>query len=533
MLNFPPWKKFLILGVVLIGVLGAMPNAFLEETVTSDDWPGFLPSSQINLGLDLQGGSHMLLEIDMDSVISDRLDVLEDDIRRVLFNDNQIRFTDRRRTEQAVSFALRDDANRDVALTALRGLAQPIVNNLFPTGANDIEVDDLGDGRISVGLTDAGLAQRKASALSQSIEIIRRRVDELGTREPTIQAQGDSRVLVQVPGIDDPRRLEELIGKTAKLTFHDVDTTSNLQSGRVPPGTLLLPMADEAGGQILVKRRALISGENLVDASQCFDQQGLAAVCFRFDAQGAQIFGAHTQKNIGRQFAISLDGEVITAPRIISAILGGNGQITGNFNVQTATDLAILLRAGALPAELTIVEQRSVGPGLGKDSVEAGKNAALIGFVGVMIYMALSYGMFGMAANVALILNLFLIAGGLSYFGATLTLPGIAGIVLTIGMAVDANVLVFERVREEVRVGKSPFAALETGYSSALSTILDANITTFIAAFLLFAFGSGPVKGFAVTLAIGILTSMFTAIMVTRLMLATWIKRRKPSELPI
>ena len=377
------------------------------------------------------------------------------------------------------------------------------------------------------------------AAVQQSIEIVRRRVDETGTREPTIQRQGDDRILVQLPGLDDPERIKRLLGKTAKMTFHLIDNRNSVEAakaGRMPPGSRLLSSDDvDSNGQsrmYLIRKRIMVSGDTLIDSQPSTDgRTNEPVVTFRFDTAGAKRFGLATSKNVGKLFAIVLDGKVISAPVIREPILGGSGQISGSFTFQSAQDLALLLRAGALPAPLTILEERSVGPGLGADSIAAGKIASILGMIAVLVFMAAAYGLFGFMADVALVVNMVLILGVLSFLQATLTLPGIAGIVLTIGMAVDANVLVFERIREEVRSGRTPISAVDTGYSRAFTTIMDANLTTLIAALLLYVFGSGPVRGFAVTLSIGIVTSMFTAIMLTRLLVVTWLRRTKPKVL--
>jgi preprotein translocase subunit SecD len=376
-----------------------------------------------------------------------------------------------------------------------------------------------------------------ARVVAQSIEVIRRRIDQLGTTEPNIQRQGADRILVQVPGEQNPERVKELIGKTAKLTFRLVDVSISAQQAldsRVPPGSEIVVSQDDPPQPYLLEQREIITGENLVDAQPGFDQRtNEPIVSFRFDTQGGRKFGLATQQNVGRPFAIVLDDEVISAPVIREPILGGTGQISGGFSVQEANDLAILLRAGALPAKLTIVEERTVGPGLGADSIEAGRIASIIGIIAVVVFMLVAYGLFGIFANVSLFANILMIVGVLSLLGATLTLPGIAGIVLTVGMAVDSNVLIFERIREEFRSGKSAIAAIDSGYSRALGTILDANITTFIAAVILFQLGSGPIRGFAVTLAIGILTTVFTAFTLNRLIVAFWVKRQRPTTVPI
>jgi len=541
MLTFEPWKVGSILAVLVFGVLFAIPNFFSRETV--ENWPDFVPSSQINLGLDLQGGAHLLLEVQVDGVVQERLEGLLDEVRSALRSDRGGQRESIRRTglrisgEDSVSVRITNSEQVSDAVTRLGELGGTVTLNLLGSMVKDTVVEVMEDQRIEIRLTPEAVQDIKTKAVSQSIEVVRRRIDELGTREPSIQRQGTDRIIVQVPGAGDPQRILDLLGKTAKMAFHLVDTSVTIQEaldGRVPPGSMLLPSDEINEPFVLVRRNAPVTGESLVGAAQGFDQQtNQAIVTFRFDSGGARRFAELSRENVGRRFAIVLDNRVISAPVIREAILGGSGQISGNFTVQSANDLAILLRAGALPAELQPLEQRTVGPDLGADSIRAGKIAAMIGFSGVIVFIIVSYGLFGLFANAALILNLLLVAGVLSLLGATLTLPGIAGIVLTIGMAVDANVLIFERIREEIKAGKSPINSIEAGYSRALGTILDANITTFLAAAVLFQLGSGPVKGFAVTLAIGIVTSVFTAFTVTRLMVVTWLRKKRPEVLPI
>jgi protein-export membrane protein SecD len=539
-MNYFGRGRTLIVAVVcLVGFLFVLPNFFPASRV--DSLPGWLPSKQINLGLDLQGGSHLLLEVDVGVVIQERLESLEDEVRSTL-RGARLGYTGLRTNQGSVSLRVRDLADLDAATNLIEGLAQPIQNRLVGRTTLDLEVVSRSDGTIEIALTKEAVEDRRRSAVEQSIEIVRRRIDETGTREPTIQRQGAERILVQLPGLQDPDRIKRLLGQTAKLVFRLVDQTMTAQqaaTGRVPPGSEIVESdsdVDAAGEPrlYLVRKQVMVSGENLVDAQPGFDSQtNEPIVSFRFDAAGGRRFGVATSENVGRPFAIVLDGKVVSAPVIRSAILGGSGQISGGFTVQEANDLAVLLRAGALPAPLVILEERSVGPDLGADSVAAGKIASIIAFVLVMVFMVAVYGLFGLFANAALIVNIILIGGGLSALQATLTLPGIAGIVLTIGMAVDANVLIFERIKEETRAGKTPFAAVEAGYRRALTTIIDSNVTTFIAALLLFIFGSGPVKGFAVTLSFGIASSMFTAIMLTRLLTMTWLRQRRPSVLPL
>lgn len=525
MINFPTWKKALVAIICLLGVAFAAPN-FLPENI-AQKVPSWLPNKQVNLGLDLRGGSHLLLEVEVQAVIDEYLDSLVDSARTELRKE-RIRYQALGKKQQSIGVTIPDEADRDKAQKLMRALDP------------DAEASVAGD-RITVTMTEKQIVQRRTSAVQQSIEIIRRRIDETGVREPTIQRQGTDRVIVQLPGIDDPERVKRLIGKTARLTFQMVDVENSIEeamAGRVPPGSMLLPMADEAGsGQqrpILVKRRIAVSGENLVDSQPNFDSRsGEAVVSFRFDTLGARKFGDVTSKNVNRPFAIILDGKVISAPVIREPILGGSGQISGNFSVQDSNDLALLLRAGALPAPLTILEERTVGPGLGADSIAAGETASIVGLIAVVIFMVIAYGRFGIYADIALTVNIFLILAALSVLQATLTLPGIAGIVLTIGMAVDANVLIFERIREEIRLGRTPISAIDAGYGRALTTIIDSNLTTLIAAVLLYSFGSGPVRGFSVTLAIGIVSSMFTAIMLTRLFVISWLRAKRPQTLPI
>jgi preprotein translocase subunit SecD len=538
MLYFARWKIVLVLAICVLGMAYAAPNLLTRDT--ADSLPGWMPNKQINLGLDLQGGSHMLLEVDVDAVIRERLESLIDSMRAELRKE-RIGYTglgiEGAAEQPAVRVRIRDAADVARATELIRGLGNPVSPDLFGGGGGgvDIAVGQSDDGVLTVALSEAAVRDRKRSAVEQSIEIVRRRVDEVGTREPTIQRQGDERILVQLPGVRDPDRIKRLLGKTAKLGFRLLDTTTSVedaQRGRIPPGSEMLAGPEGSTGQYVVRKRVYVSGENLTDAQPTY-QDGRPVVSFRFDSIGAKRFGDVTKDNVGQPLAIVLDDRVISAPRINEPILGGSGIISGGFSVQEANDLAVLLRAGALPAPLTILEERTVGPDLGADSIRAGKIAGILAFLFVMVFMALAYSLFGVAADIALLVNMVLITAALSVLQATLTLPGIAGIVLTIGMAVDANVLIFERIREEIASGKTPFASVEAGYQRAMTTIVDANLTTLIAAVLLFEFGSGPVKGFAVTLAIGIVTSMFTAIVVTRLMVSRWLRWRRPTVLPV
>lgn len=521
MLSFPAWKKALIALICVLGLAYAAPN-FLPR-----DWfaamPDWAPGKQINLGLDLRGGSHLLLEVDVDAVLEERIEAIADSIRLELRNA-RVRVSDLSVRDEAVTFRI-DDAARSDEVARLIRRADPLV-----------EVDTLEPGAFEVRLSEDGRQELLVNVLNQSIEIVRRRVDELGTQEPLIQRQGDRRIVVQVPGFDDPQRLRAVIGQTAKMTFHllaDPNPVEDPSAVRVPPTVEVLPSAEQAGLYYLVEKRVRVSGENLVDSQPSFDQNGQPVVSFRFDSLGGRQFGQTTTQNAGRVLAIVLDGQVISAPRINEPIIGGSGIITGRFTLEEVNNLAVLLRAGALPAPLTILEERTVGPGLGQDSIEAGQLASILGLILVVAFMIVSYGRFGAMAVVALTINIALIVAVLSGLQATLTLPGIAGIVLTIGMAVDANVLIFERIREEQGLGRGPVSAVDAGYRRAFMTIVDANLTTLFAAIILFAFGSGPIRGFSVTLMIGIVTSMFTAIMVTRFLVVTWLRRTRPQTVPI
>jgi len=532
MLNFSRTKIFTIIFVVLMGFLFALPNVLTQNQL--DSLPDWMPKDQITLGLDLQGGTYMLLEVDLDAVIQQRYDILVDDVRNTL-NENRIRALSPTSDGTAITVKINREEDFPRAFELLEDLSQPITNSILAVAQSDILVEDIGDNTIRVTLTPEGITQRQNSAVDQSLEVVRRRIDELGTKEASVQKQGSTRILVQVPGVN----IGGITFPPGSLTFHLRDYTVDadmIERDRIPPRSVVFPYADDPDGigRLAVLRRPLVTGDNLTDAQPGFDQQTNAPlVRITFDRQGAVRFGEATSKNVGKEFAIILDGKIISAPVIREPILSGQAQISGNFTIDSAKELAALLRAGALPAPLKIMEERSVGPGLGADSVAAGKIASWVGFISVIVFVGIFYGRFGIAANAALLINLVLITGALSMLGATLTLPGFAGIVLTIGMAVDANVLVFERIREEAKLGKPPLAAVSTGYSQAMSTILDANITTLIAAVIMFQYGTGPVRGFAVTLAIGIITSVFSAVTLTRLMLAIWLKRTRPKTLKV
>jgi preprotein translocase subunit SecD len=535
MLRFSRAKTAAIVLITLIGMLLALPNVL--SPAQRDSLPSWLPHRAMTLGLDLRGGSYLLLQVDSQALRKERAESLREDVRRAL-REKRIGYTALRVTDKGVQVRLRETADADKAVQALNALAQPLGGNLLGgAGQRDLAVAADSAGSISVNLTDAGITQRVRSAVTQSIEIVRRRIDQLGTTEPTIEGEGSDRILVQVPGLGDPTRLKNLLGQTAKLTFRLVDVQNPVQAalqGRVPPEDELLYSNDKEHVPYLVERQVLVSGEDLTDAQPGFDQRtNEPIVSFRFNAKGARRFGEVTQKNVGRPFAIVLDNQVISAPVIREPILGGSGQISGSFTVEQANDLAILLRAGALPAPLQVIEERTVGPGLGADMIRAGTMSAYVGSALVAIFMFVTYGLFGVFAIIAVAINVALIFGILSALGATLTLPGIAGVVLTVGIAVDSNVLIYERIREEIRAGRGVMGSLEAGFKHALATILDTNITTFIAAAVLFFIGTGSVKGFAVTLGVGILTTLFTAYTLTRLIVATWVRWRRPRTIPI
>jgi preprotein translocase subunit SecD len=532
MLYFTRWKAAAIVLTALVVCLFAVPNFFPSSVVST--WPKWAQRHLV-LGLDLQGGSHILLEVDSGAVRKEKLETTRDDVRRVL-RDARIGYTGLNIRGSSVEVRIRDDANAGQALTKLRELSVPLGGILGGSGQRSLDVTSDGN-LVRLTVTDPAMLERIRQSVEQSIQIIERRVNELGTVEPLIQRQGADRILVQVPGLQDPSRLKELLGKTAKLDFRMVDSNNPVEQalqGRVPPEDDLLYSATAPKTPYLIEKRVLVSGGDLTDAQPGFDQRtSEPIVSFRFNTSGARKFAQATQENVGRPFAIVLDNEVISAPVIREPILGGSGQISGNFTVQSANDLAILLRAGALPAPLTIIEERTVGPGLGADSIAQGKLSSYVGAALVVIFMLVTYGLFGLFANIAVAINVAMIFGILSLLNATLTLPGIAGIVLTVGIAVDSNVLIYERIREEVRAGRSAINAIDAGFSRALATILDSNITTFIAAAVLFYIGTGPVRGFAVTLGIGIITTVFTAFTVTRLIVATWVRWRRPQRVPI
>jgi preprotein translocase subunit SecD len=533
MLYFSRWKALAIILTALVVCLCAVPNFFPEAKVKT--WPVWAQRHLV-LGLDLQGGSYLLLEVDSNYVKKEKLDQVRDDVRRVL-REAKIGYTGLVGRTDYVEVRISKDTDAPTALTKLRELSQPLGGLLGSSGQRSLEVSDAGGGLIRLTVPQAAITERIRQTIEQSIQIVERRVNQLGTVEPIIQRQGTDRILVQVPGLQDPTELKRILGKTAKMEFRMVDTTvppDQATQGRIPADSELLMSAQTPKVPYVIKKQVLVSGGDLTDAQPGFDQRtNEPIVSFRFNTAGSRKFAQATSENVGQPFAIVLDNEVISAPVIREPITGGSGQISGSFTVQQANELALLLRAGALPAPLTVIEERTVGPGLGQDSIEKGELAAYIGSIMVIVFMLVTYRLFGVFANVAVAINVAMIFGVLSLLNATLTLPGIAGIVLTVGIAVDSNVLIYERIREELRGGRTAISAIDAGFKRALPTILDSNITTFIAAAVLFYIGTGPVRGFAVTLGIGIITTVFTAFLFTRLIVAGWVRWKRPQSVPI
>ena len=539
------FRIFSITLICLVALLFASPNFFyatvdkkLNDPTSSSSWPNFMPSSLVRLGLDLRGGVYMLLEVKTDDVIRDKFDFLWTDIRSSLIKKRKelgaIRRVDMAGDKLQIQIGNPESVNLAIMeIEKFNSSSELFSSRWSGSVTRDVLEISSTENVVTISFSEEQKTSLEKQVIDQSLEIIRRRVDETGTREPTIQKQGRKRVLVQVPGLGSSEELIALLGKTAKLTFNEVvamDTNSNL-----PTKLDETVVGSEQDNELffLLKKRPVVSGENLTNAQPSFDENGLPAVSFNFNPSAALKFGNYTKENIGSPFAIVLDDVVISAPTIRSHIPGGSGIITGNFSVEESNRLAILLRSGALPAEIEVLELRTIGPELGRDSINAGKLAAIVGGVLVLVFMWLSYGLFGIFANIALILNIILVMALLSILGATLTLPGIAGIVLTIGMAVDANVLVFERIKEEIKRNSSVYNSIKTGYEKALSSIVDANVTTMIAAVILFFFGSGPIKGFSVTLGLGIITSVFTALLITRLFIDLYMLFYKPKVLRV
>jgi SecD/SecF fusion protein len=531
MLRFATWKIVSISLMTVLAILVIVPSMLppqAREALVAH-MPSWIPVRSIVLGLDLQGGSHVLLEVDSASVVKTAADNLRDDVRRVL-REEKVPITGGIGVlQRGVQFRLANPEDRSRVVAKLRQMAPPVGSTLSGGGGRpSLDVKDSAEGVIQVFVTDAAVAERIRRAVEQSIEVLRRRVDALGTTEPNIQREGDDRILVEVPGLQDPDKLKQILGTTAKLEFRLV-----ANPGEDPSEYEMLDQTDQPG-KLPVEKQTLVQGEDLTDAQPGFSSQTQEPVVkFTFNIRGGQRFGEVTSANVGRPFAIILDGKVISAPVIRGPITGGVGEISGHFSVESANQLAILLRAGALPAKLTIVEERTVGPGLGQDSIDAGKRAAYVGAALVTIYMLVTYGTFGVFANIALLVHIAFIFAALVLLGATLTLPGIAGIVLTIGMAVDSNVLIYERIREEAHMGRSIISSLDAGFKRAFATIVDSNVTMFVAAAILYFLGSGPVRGFAVSLALGILTSIVTAVTMTRMMIALWYQYVRPTKLPI
>jgi preprotein translocase subunit SecD len=531
MLALSRWKIILVLGSVIFGILFSLPNVLPDNVLAQ--WPGFLPHARLNLGLDLQGGSSLLYEVDTDALRKERLTDLAEEARTSL-HDAQIEFSDLAVVNGLVSLRVTDPTQVDAALTAMNK-----VGGALQTGGRDVMVTRQPDQHIQIAFVPQAAQQDAQNAVSQSIEVIRRRIDLLGTKEPDIRRQGTNRITIEAPGESDPQKLRDVIGQTAKLTFQMVDETAGQPQSLtdpVPPDDVIMANSEVGQGQpfYVLKKRVVVSGEMLTHAQQGFDQQSNNPdIDFRFNGAGARRFGEATMQNVGKRFAIVLDNKVISAPVIESAIMGGQGQITGSYTLESATQLALLLNSGALPAPLKVIAQEKVGAGLGADAVRAGEISLGIGAALIFAFIILAYGLFGVFAAIALIVNLLMMFGALSMTQATLTLPGIAGLILTMAVAVDANVLIYERMRDEANAGRTPISAADTGYRRALTSIFDANVTTMIAALIMFSFGAGPVKGFAWTLSIGVLTSVFTAVLVTQLLIGWWFRVARPKALPI
>ena len=529
MLDFPRWKVWLISLTILVGIFFAIPSVL--PAGAKEKWPSWLPKETISLGLDLAGGSQLLLEADSADASKQRLQAMEDTVTTELRRAPRVEIGDISTAGGRLSFMVRDPTKLDTAVERLRALTQPV----GLTGSRDWDVQVVDSTRVVLIPTTSGSVRALRDAMTVARDVVRRRIDPQGTKEITVINQGERRILVQVPGVEDPEALKQLIGQTARLEFKLVDLTADpnqVQAGRAPAGSQVLPMADGTGS-MAVKRRVMVSGDQLVDAKQSFDQDGRPVVSITFNTTGARRFGRVTQENVNKPFAIILDDKVLSAPNINEPILGGQAQISGNFTVESANQLAVSLASGKLPVKLNVIEERTVGPDLGKDSIRKGVIASVVATFGVILFMLVTYGRFGVYATLGLIVNALLILGIMAIFNASLTLPGIAGFVLTIGAAVDANVLINERIREEQRRGRRILDAIETGYKEASTAIFDANITNVIAAALMWYFGSGPIRGFAVVLMIGIITSVFTAVNFTRMLVALWVRRKRPRELHI
>lgn len=527
MLNIPRWKSFLIISVCLWGILYSLPNLFSAETLKS--MPSWMPKQQIVLGLDLQGGSQLLMEVDLNGALKDRMHALVDEVRTIL----------RKEKFGYTNLSVQTDGDTPCVTFSARDLsAVQEIKKILHESDRNIEIVVSGD-VFKLTYTDHYIKERNKSIMEQSIGIITKRVDEDGTKEPTIQRQGDNRILIQLPGVSNIDQVKQILNRTAKMTFQMVDENASVEDalkGKIAPHNELAYGEKKLEGSdmpYILKKQIVISGENLVDASVGMDDRSGVVVHFKFDSIGARKFGLATRENVGKRFAIVLDNKVISAPVINQAIEGGMGIISGRFNTESATELALLMRAGALPATLNFLSESTVGPDLGADSINSGNKATLLAVLFVMVFMLFAYSFFGILANIAVLFNIILLVAGMTFLQATLTLPGIAGIALTIGMAVDANVLIFERIKEELRNGRKILTAIDMGYNRAMATIVDSNVTTLFGAALLYMFATGPVKGFAVTLSLGIIISMFTAVSLTRLITSWWLKIAKPKKLHI
>ena len=519
MFNYPKWKIVLIGTLCVLGGIFCIPNFLTkEQQLKLPEW--YRP---LSLGLDLRGGSQLLLQVDLNAVVNDRLNAISDAARAVL-REKQIRYKDLSVKNEVLNVRILDASQINKAKDLIRKIDK-----------GNLDVAEK-DGMLSVTFTDMALTKMKTSAVEQSIEIVRRRIDQLGTREPSIMRQGSDRIQVQLPGIEDPNEVKKLLGKTAKMSFHFVDektSVADARRGKISPDSQIVPGdGDSDQAFYVIERKSVVGGEHLSDARAEF-QGTNAVVNFRFNSFGGKRFGAATRENINRRLAVVLDGKVITAPVVRSAITGGSGIIEGNFTIQSANELALMLRAGALPAPLEVVEERIVGPGLGTDSIEQGKMACIIGMALILAFILATYGLFGLFADVALVLNIVMLMGVMSFLGATLTLPGIAGIALTMGMAVDANVLIYERMREEQQYGRSVLNTIEAGFDNAFSAIFDSNLTSLFAGLVLIWLGNGPVRGFGVTMCLGLMTSVFTAVYVTKVLILAWVKYAKPKSLNV
>ncbi len=535
MLYFSRWKTITTLAVCLLGILLTIPNMLSQARY--DALPGFA-KHKFGLGLDLRGGAHLLTKIDVDELRKDWFLSIQDDVRKRL-REAKLGFNPPVVQAGSVTVRVNNPADLETALATLKKMSQTVGNAITGTSVQDLEVKATGADIISVTPTEPALAERATQAIGAAIEVIRKRLDPDGTKEVAVQRQGGNRILVQQPGVETEKELDDIrqkLRQAAKMTFHLVHPTMSAEEAkqtRVPSGYMLVPSTDKQPPEELLEARPILSGADLDSADPGFDSRtNEPIISFRFKTAGARIFGRVTQENVGRRFAIVLDGKVISAPVIRDQILGGTGQISGNFTVEEVNRQSTLLKSGALPAKLTIEEERVVGASLGQDSIDQGKRAGIIGLIGVAAFMIGAYGLFGVFAVIGAALHVVLVLALMSLLGSTMTLPGIAGIVLTIGMAVDANVLIYERIREELRNGKTPLVAIDAGFTRAYATIIDSQLTTFIAGLLMFALGSGPIKGFAVTLTLGILTTVFTAFTVSRMLASWWVALQDRRAIP-